>query len=171
MKDYYKIFAIIGWILLLCSVIQIFFFPIFIVPLPIFFIPAAVFFLIAALVKKMETILPAYLNNDKESFIYNLKIVSNLCCLIAVLPLVLGIYNYLTLETVPSFLGSVANLLSLGVTALSVIFLFITGYVIKLLNYGTKKVQVYTIGYNNSYNAPENDEYNDEADYKEEKKK
>ncbi|WNY22901.1 hypothetical protein MmiHf6_01930 [Methanimicrococcus hongohii] len=174
MKDYYKTFAVIGWIFLICSVIQIFLFPIFIVPLPLFFIPAAIFFLIAALVKKMETIFPTYLNNDKESFIYNLKIVSYLCYIVAILPLVIGIYNYLMLETAPSFWSSIANLLGLAVTVISIVILFTTGYVIKLLNYGTKNMQVYVVGYNNNMygDAPDSGEYgeyNDEADYKEEK--
>lgn len=166
MRDFYKTFALAGWILLILSVIQIFLFPIFIVPL--LYIPTAIVFVIAALVKKMETAFPSYHNNDKESFIYNLKIVSYLLYITAALPVLLGIYNYIRLETAPSFIGSVANLLGLGVTTISVIALFIAGYVLKLLNYGTRNVHAYAVGYSTYGDSENSGDYNDEADYREE---
>ncbi len=171
MRDFYKTFAVAGWIFLIISVIQIFLFPIFIVPLPILYIPTAIVFVIAALIKKMETAFPSYLNNDKESFIYNLKIVSYLLYIAAALPPVLGIYNYLRLETLPSFIGSVANLLGLGLATISVIAMFIAGYVLKLLNYGTRNVHAYAVGYSTYTNSENSSDYNDEADYQEENDK
>ncbi|MDV0445636.1 hypothetical protein MmiAt1_12250 [Methanimicrococcus sp. At1] len=168
-KDFYKMLTLAGWVLLVCSVIQIFLFPIFIFPLPFLYIPTAILFLIAAFAKKMETAFPSYLNNDKESFIYNLKFVSYALYIAAVLPLVLGIYNYMTMETDPSFWRSLINLFGLGLTTISVLILFITGYAIKMLNYGTKNLQVYTIGYNTSNSAGrDSEEYNSDADYREE---
>lgn len=164
-NDLYKIFAIGGWVLLILSVIQIFLLPIFIVPLPILFIPIAIIFVIAALIKKMETAFPSYLNNEKESIIYNLKIVSWAMYITALLPLVLGIYNYMALATDPSFLISVANLIGLGATVISSIILFLAGYIIKVLNYGTRNVHTYTVGYNVYRENEKDGEYNNETDY------
>ncbi|MDL2261284.1 hypothetical protein LJC08_03525 [Methanimicrococcus sp. OttesenSCG-928-J09] len=178
-NDLYKIFTLGGWILLILSAVQIFLLPIFIVPLPILFIPTAIVFVIAAFVKKMETAFPSYLNNEKESIIYNLKIVSWAMYITAALPLVLGIYKYMTMTTDPSFLSSLINLIGIGATVISSIILFLAGYLIRILNYGTKNVHTYTVGYNvyrengngseytGEYNGgydSEND-YNNEADY------
>ncbi|MBZ3936069.1 hypothetical protein [Methanimicrococcus blatticola] len=168
MKDFYKTFTAIGWILLIISVIQIFLLPIFIFPLPILYIPTAIVFVIAALIKKMETAFPSYLNNDKESVIYNLKIVSYLLYIAAALPLILGIYNYMNLDHAPSFFGSLINILGLALTIISVIALFIAGFVLKLLNYGTRNVHAYAVGYTVYQDSEYSGDYNDETDYQEE---
>lgn len=168
-NDYYRTLAIIGWILLIFSVIQVFLFPIFIFPLPIFFIPTAVFFLLAAFVKKMETAFPSYLNNDKESFIYNLKLVSRLLYIVSVIPLICGFIRYIEYASNdPSFWSTLANVIGLMLTLVSVICLFVSGYLIKVFNYGIKNVRAYTIGYGaydgNDYNNADNYNADDDSD-------
>lgn len=164
-NEFYKKIVIGGWILLILSVIQIFLLPILIVPLPLLFIPTAVLFIIAALIKKMETAFPSYLNNEKENIIYNLKIASWAIYITAVLPLAVGIFNYMELSADPSFLSSLVNLIGLGVTVIFSLILLTAGFVLKILNYGTKNIHTYTVGYT-AYEETENaGEYNNETDY------
>lgn len=169
MRDFYKTFTVGGWFLLICSLIQIFLLPVFIFPLPLLYIPTAILFLIAVIIKRLETAFPSYLNNDKESVIYNLKIVSYILYIVSVIPLILGLYNYFTMTISPSFWSSLANLFGLGLTVFSCGMLLLTGYLMKVFNYGKKNIQVYSIGYNGGdtgeyYN---DDSYNDESEYRE----
>lgn len=163
-QEYYKTFAFIGWILLVCSVIQIIFFPIFIVPLPIFFIPTALFFLIATLIKKAETAFPSYLNPEKESFLFNLKLVSYVLYIVAALPLIWGTYRLITLGTPPSFWGSLAGIAGFGLTVIFVLLLFLSACLMRLLNYGNKKVHTYTLGPEAYSNAYEDAAFYEQAD-------